>query len=94
MPTYAYQCKVCKNEQDEIHCINEKIDVKCQKCGSECVKIFAPTRYFVLKGGGWPSQDMKMKSQMTEKNTRMKRKMRDREAAGEGVRRVQDLAKI
>lgn len=93
MPTYDYQCSQCQHVQEEHHMINEKLEVKCRECGASCEKIFSPTKAFILKGGGWPSTDARFKKNMLDKNDRMKRKMHDREVAGQGVRRTSDLIK-
>jgi len=93
MPTFDYQCSSCKNLQEEFHSISATPDVKCEECGAKCEKIFTATENFILKGGGWPSKDMKEKRQMTEKNSRMKGKMKEREHAGEAVRNIGDLKK-
>lgn len=94
MPTYTYRCKICKNEQDEVCGINETPIIKCSKCSAECERIFTPTKLFILRGSGYPSQEFRIKKQMKDKDLKMRRKMKDRENAGEGVRRVSDLAKI
>mgnify|MGYP001241781898 CR=1 FL=1 len=93
MPTYDYQCSSCSSVQDVFHAISANPEIKCNKCGAMCVKIFTASQNFILKGGDWPSQDLKMKRQMTEKNTKMKGKMTDREHAGDAVRNLGELKK-
>jgi len=92
MPTYEYKCKSCENVQEELHSLSAIPKIVCSECGSECEKIFPTQANFVLKGSGWPSQEFKMKSDMSKKNSKMKTKMVERTSAGEGVNRVSDLA--
>ena len=93
MPTFDYQCSACKSVQEEFQSISATPEIKCNKCGKKCIKRFSVTQNVILKGGGWPSQDIKMKSQMTKKNSRMKGKMADREKSGDAVRNLGDLKK-
>lgn len=93
MPTYDYVCSKCSAQKDAFHGMNEKPKIKCDECGASCKKIFTATQNVIFKGGGWPSKDMKEKSQMTAKNSKMKGKMKDRENAGEAVRKLGDLKK-
>jgi putative FmdB family regulatory protein len=91
MPTYDYKCRQCNNVQEETHNITELPKISCSICGSECEKQFSLNKNFILKGGDWPSQGFRIKKQMTEKNSRMKSKMIERERSGEGVRKLSDL---
>jgi len=91
MPTYVYECKSCKNVQEEDHSITISPKISCILCSSECEKKFVPNGNFILKGSDWPSQSFKMKDQMSEKNAKMKTKMVERERSGEGVKKLSDL---
>ena len=93
MPTYDYQCPSCNSVQDAFHTISANPEIKCNKCGAKCVKIFTASQNVIFKGGGWPSHDMKEKSQMTAKNAKMQSKMSEREHAGEAVKNLGDLKK-
>ena len=57
MPTYDYECKKCKNIQEEFHGILEKKKIKCNECGSVCKMKFSSSGQFVLKGVVWPSKE-------------------------------------
>jgi putative FmdB family regulatory protein len=92
MPTYDYQCQKCQNIQEVFHPISENPRVACVKCQSKCKRIVTQVN-FILKGGGWPSQDIKSKSEMLKKNSRMKTKMNDQEQSGEAVRNLGELRK-
>ena len=93
MATFDYKCTKCDNVQEEVHKISEKPAIKCNICMSDCEKQFTPTTNFVLKGGGFPSQEFRMKDQMLSKNDKMKAKMTDKVNSGEGVTRLSDLSK-
>jgi putative FmdB family regulatory protein len=93
MPTFDYQCSACKSVQEEFQSISATPKIKCKKCGASCVKLFSVTQNVIFKGGGWPSHDIKSKSQMTKKNSRMKSKMVEREKAGDAVNNIGELKK-
>jgi putative FmdB family regulatory protein len=91
MPTYEYKCKSCENVQEEFHSFSITPQIKCNDCGADCEKIFSTGAGFVLKGGDWPSQNFKLKDQMSKKNAKMKTKMVERENSGEGVTKLADI---
>jgi putative FmdB family regulatory protein len=91
MPTYTYKCVQCDHEQEEFHSHKEQPEIKCEVCQGRCEKQFTPNGSFILKGGGFPSHEFKLKSEMLAKNDRMKLKMHDREKSGEGVKTLSDL---
>lgn len=84
MPTYDYQCSSCGNVHEEFLSISETPRIKCPKCKSKCKRVLLSGGNFILKGSGWPSKEILMKKQMTDKNTKMKSVMKDRERSGEG----------
>ena len=93
MPTFDYQCSACNFVQEEFHSISAILDVKCNECGAKCNKLFSVTSNVIFKGGGWPSHDIKQKSEMNNKNVKMQNKMSDREKSGDAVKNLGDLKK-
>jgi len=91
MPTYDYVCTKCESVQEEFHSIFVKQDILCNKCGSKCKRKISSGNGFILKGGDWPSKEMKLKSDMTKKSARMKDVSTDREKSGEAVKTIADL---
>lgn len=91
MPTYEYKCGKCGNIQEEMHGITASLEIDCNICGNVCQRIFSVNTNFVLKGGDWPSQGLRIKNQMTKKNNCMKTKMIEREKSGEGASGMSDL---
>jgi putative FmdB family regulatory protein len=94
MPTYTYKCEKCDEEQDVFHSIVTEPDIFCKKCNSKCKRIFVGSTNFILKGTDWPSKGFSLKQSMAEKNAKMSDKMTARTSAGEGVRKISDLAKV
>lgn len=94
MTTYDYKCTNCDNIQEEIHSITLDPEIKCNECKSLCKKMMPNDVQFILKGSGWSSKEMRLKKDMTKKNTRMKGVMKDRKTSGEGVSSVEDLKKV
>ena len=93
MPTYEYECEKCGHHQDEFLGINEEPEIKCEKCKGPSKRIFVASCNYILRGSGWASKEMRLKRDMLEKNKRMKNVMKEREASGDGVSRVEDLKK-
>jgi len=93
MPTFDYQCPACKSVQEEFHSISAIPEVKCNLCGAKCIKLFSVTENVIFKGGGWPSHDIKQKSEMNKKNAKMETKMTEKDKSGEAVRNLGDLKK-
>lgn len=91
MPTYEYKCTKCGNVQENFHSMNSSEQIKCEKCNSKCEKQFSANTNIIFKGNGWPDKERRMKSQMLNKNSKMKSKMNDREKAGEAVTSIADL---
>lgn len=90
MPTYDYQCSACGNIQEEFHSMNKKQKIKCNKCNSNCHRIFSGGS-FILKGDGFESYNSRIKKSMLEKNKKMKNKMRER--SSEAIKNIGDLKK-
>lgn len=54
MPLYAYRCKKCNHECEEIQKFSDPPLTVCEECGGELEKLIG-TPSFHLKGGGWYS---------------------------------------
>ena len=91
MPTYDYQCTKCTSVQEEFHGISGEHQISCKACGSLCKKIFSLGCGFILKGDNWPSKEIKLKSQMMKKNSKMKKISNDKMKSGEAVNTLADL---
>jgi len=53
MPIFEYECKKCKNIEEEMFPItNFPVTVPCKKCGGDAFKIMSKNT-FKLEGGGW-----------------------------------------
>jgi putative FmdB family regulatory protein len=85
MPTYDYVCVKCNNIQEQKHSFNETPKILCEICGDLCEKQFTLSINFILKGNDWPSHEIKLKKEMSEKNEKMKSKMAERTKSGEAV---------
>lgn len=88
MPTYDYKCMSCENVQEEMHGVEAKPEIRCQTCGGICERQFTATTNFICDG---PSQNFRIKDQMTKKNNRLKTKMVEREKSGEAVTKLSDI---
>lgn len=53
MPTYEYECSVCKTSIEEFHSINETPDIICPDCKSKMNKIISSGASIVFKGTGF-----------------------------------------
>ena len=93
MPFYDYECTKCGSIQEEYLSITKEPEIKCKKCNSLCKRMMPTEVRYILKGSGWASKEIKLKKDMTKKNTRMKGVMKDREISGESVRSLSDLKK-
>lgn len=53
--TYTYKCKDenCNHTFDIFKGVNEEINVKCEKCNGEVVRIFAPIGNIWKAGGNF-----------------------------------------
>ena len=43
----------------------------CPECGAKNVKLFLPTRNFILKGDGWAGKNHRINQQMRAKNKKL-----------------------
>lgn len=39
MPSYDYECDICKYQQEEVHGMMEEPQIKCAVCGGPCKKV-------------------------------------------------------
>jgi putative FmdB family regulatory protein len=59
MPTYEFECKRCNKIYEVKRPITESDKpYKCGLCNVECDRILSSAN-FILKGSGWPGQDLK-----------------------------------
>ena len=87
--TYEYKCSDCEYVQEEIHGMNEKPTITCEKCKStSMVKQITGGTGTIFKGGGWTTSDSSMKKSMTKKNEQAGEKMK---AHKKPVRSLSDL---
>lgn len=64
MPTYDYQCKVCKTIDEYTHKMDIKINPHCMRCAEfgklgVMNKVFSPCRGLHFKGTGFYKTDYK-----------------------------------
>ena len=52
MPLYDYHCTHCDHKEEVMHKIDDRIQVKCSKCGKLSSKIFSSTQNFRFYGKG------------------------------------------
>ena len=53
MPLYAYQCKNCHYELEEIQKYSDDPLVLCPSCQNLALKRKIESTHFSLRGGGW-----------------------------------------
>jgi len=60
MPSYEYQCQTCGEKQEHFFSMKEvdKKKVKCSKCKKKMERLITGGSGFILKGTGWPGQDI------------------------------------
>ncbi|MCS7263808.1 MAG: hypothetical protein NZ805_03125 [Armatimonadetes bacterium] len=56
MPVYDYRCDACGYTFEVFHSVDERPDVKCDKCGQQARKLFRPVP-IIFKGSGWHVTD-------------------------------------
>ena len=82
---YEYSCPSCSQVFDgNFPMGTASATVVCPRCKKQAHRYFGGMS-FVLKGGGFPSQSMKFNKEMTEKNAKAGRRMKDNVP---GLRRV------
>ncbi|GBC98535.1 hypothetical protein HRbin17_01048 [bacterium HR17] len=56
MPVYDYRCDACDYTFEVVHGVNERPEVRCEKCGQPARKLFRPVP-IIFKGSGWHVTD-------------------------------------
>ncbi len=56
MPVYDYHCDACGHTFEVFHGVDERPEVKCDKCGRPARKLFRPVP-IIFKGSGWHVTD-------------------------------------
>lgn len=79
MPSYKYECKVesCLHRFDKFCSIQESLNVDCEVCGGETIKILTPVS-LNFPGDGWISKNLRIARQMQEKNKKLDAKQQER----------------
>lgn len=91
MPNYEFECPKCGENFECILPFNQyKEPQDCPKCGVIADKLVSKS-HFVLKGGGWPSKEMRVKSQMRSRRHRVAQKEKDHVAPGAGMTLVPNV---
>lgn len=67
MPTYEYQCKVCKHLFEVFQAITDKPVRKCLVCGGEVKRLIGPGAGLIFKGSGFYITDYKKKESSIQK---------------------------
>ncbi len=62
MPTYEYECSVCKYKFEILQGIKEEPKSKCPKCGKKLKKLISSSGGFIFKGSGFYATDYKKTS--------------------------------
>ena len=52
MPIYEFECKKCKARSEVLQKLNDKLPVKCRKCGGRLEKLVSASA-IKFKGTGW-----------------------------------------
>jgi putative FmdB family regulatory protein len=52
MPIYEFECKKCKARSEVLQRLNDKLPVKCRKCGGRLEKLISASA-IKFKGTGW-----------------------------------------
>ena len=61
MPTYEYECIICRHRFERFHGISEKEEVFCPVCGGETKKCMTAAAGIIFKGSGFYATDYKQK---------------------------------
>jgi len=82
MAIYAFECRNCGSDfEKNLPMAKYDEPQACPDCGGESQRIVVPVN-FVLKGDGWTGKNLRIKSQMTRKNERLKRRQKDHVGPG------------
>lgn len=57
MPTYEYQCTVCKHKYEKFQSFSAKKDRKCPKCGKKVVRLPGAGGGIIFRGSGFYCND-------------------------------------
>jgi putative FmdB family regulatory protein len=76
MPNYEYKCDECDHSFERLLKIAQYKDPQdCPECGhGPAKKMITGGTGFILRGDGWAGKNAKIKSQMRQKNQRLKGK--------------------
>ncbi len=80
MPTYAYRCKNCQHEFEELQKMSEAPLIRCPVCGKDTlVRMISGGAGLVFKGSGFYGTDYKKSSSSdsAEKKTAPKEKAKE-----------------
>lgn len=56
MPVYDYRCNSCGHTFEVFHGVDERPEVRCERCGQPARKLFRPVP-IIFKGSGWHVTD-------------------------------------
>ena len=56
MPVYDYRCDGCGHTFEVFHGVDERPEVRCERCGQPARKLFRPVP-IIFKGSGWHVTD-------------------------------------
>jgi putative FmdB family regulatory protein len=56
MPVYDYRCDRCGMTFEVFHGVDERPEVRCERCGQPARKLFRPVP-IIFKGSGWHVTD-------------------------------------
>lgn len=56
MPVYDYHCDACGHTFEVFHRVDERPEIRCEKCGQPTRKLFRPVP-IIFKGSGWHVTD-------------------------------------
>jgi putative FmdB family regulatory protein len=75
MKTYEYYCPVCDVVfEKDFEFPNCDKSVGCPNCWAKSERYLGGGMIFILKGGGWVSKSLRLKSEMTARNERAARR--------------------
>jgi putative FmdB family regulatory protein len=67
MPTYQYECSVCKHELEILQAFKDKKLKKCPQCGKNSLqRLIGTGSGIIFKGSGFYQTDYKNKPSVTE----------------------------
>lgn len=84
MPVYAYRCKDCKHEFEEMHAIDDDTLIDCPECESENVERLINSAPTIAGGMSTPAGTSRgatheeLRRKWREETPKLRRKLRDR----------------